>query len=686
MVFGAHQSPSILVRAPRSIAMKVEKVRVQNFRCISDSGELLLDEHLTLLVGTNECGKTAILEALRCFSRGENFDDADVSTLTIGHKLFAEDFDRASAPMVTVWVRLEPAELTQFGIQDTLEPPRVEITKMLDSTHHAKTLFVVPEVLSYWGERAKFKTILEGIRKQLQSVYEGRVKEMRPNFYCVFLEREEDEPSSHNVILFAEHAPNIWSELRTGDQVQVTALADDLFGRNTKALNAGLKVEIAPITTAISRLVDNLDSSEQISPALLKELIERVQTIPKGHPISEHFTQEFMEYVQGPKAEPLTKLPELTTYIESNLPDFVYVTDTTSVVEEIPIRDYGVKNVGAPRADNLVEALGSLAGLAPAVFHPGVSPANKVHMLEQASIAITSRFEQLWPGINIRFRESGQKLAVDIIAEGHLHPPTKRSAGLRSFLALLANVFAVGIRRNAVLLLDDPGVHLHPKKQQDIASFLAEQSFPVIIATHLPYFIRPDMLDGLRLISHRDKIGSRVVKRWQEVDETELLAVFGSLSMQFTNSPVLVVEGKDDWIAYRRASGACKEDNKAHLPSELSIIQGGGAGNVPWTVSALKDAGAYPIALLDGDQPGVDAQTKIRSIPGMSQKAAITLRDIFGTPHVLDDLFTTAEFRLAKDLQPSKAAAHFSPPTLQKLDQVFSHVVKTYKAVCDPSA
>ena len=39
----------------------------------------------------------------------------------------------------------------------------------------------------------------------------------------------------------------------------------------------------------------------------------------------------------------------------------------------------------------------------------------------------------------------------------------------------------------------------------------------------------------------------------------------------------------------------------------------------------------------------------------MSQKAAITLRDIFGTPHVLDDLFTTAEFRLAKLLNGALA-------------------------------
>jgi predicted ATPase len=43
--------------------MKLRSVRVQNFRCIEDSGEFHLDE-VTCLVGKNESGKTAILSAL----------------------------------------------------------------------------------------------------------------------------------------------------------------------------------------------------------------------------------------------------------------------------------------------------------------------------------------------------------------------------------------------------------------------------------------------------------------------------------------------------------------------------------------------------------------------------------------------------------------------------------------------
>jgi predicted ATP-dependent endonuclease of OLD family len=43
--------------------MKLRTVRVQNFRSVEDSGEFSV-EHQTCLVGKNEAGKTAILQAL----------------------------------------------------------------------------------------------------------------------------------------------------------------------------------------------------------------------------------------------------------------------------------------------------------------------------------------------------------------------------------------------------------------------------------------------------------------------------------------------------------------------------------------------------------------------------------------------------------------------------------------------
>ena len=53
--------------------MKLTKVRIKNYKCIHDSTEFDIDD-ITCLVGKNESGKTAILEALHKFNP---FDPTD---------------------------------------------------------------------------------------------------------------------------------------------------------------------------------------------------------------------------------------------------------------------------------------------------------------------------------------------------------------------------------------------------------------------------------------------------------------------------------------------------------------------------------------------------------------------------------------------------------------------------------
>lgn len=59
--------------------MKLKTVRIQNFRCIKDSTEFKVDERVTCLVGKNESGKTALLQALHKLNPTEeeyaDFDD-----------------------------------------------------------------------------------------------------------------------------------------------------------------------------------------------------------------------------------------------------------------------------------------------------------------------------------------------------------------------------------------------------------------------------------------------------------------------------------------------------------------------------------------------------------------------------------------------------------------------------------
>lgn len=44
--------------------MKLRKAQVHNFKSIDDSGEVIIDPEVTCLVGKNESGKTAFLQAI----------------------------------------------------------------------------------------------------------------------------------------------------------------------------------------------------------------------------------------------------------------------------------------------------------------------------------------------------------------------------------------------------------------------------------------------------------------------------------------------------------------------------------------------------------------------------------------------------------------------------------------------
>ena len=46
------------------LAMRLVSARVRDYKSITDSGEVAVEEDVTCLVGKNESGKTAVLEAL----------------------------------------------------------------------------------------------------------------------------------------------------------------------------------------------------------------------------------------------------------------------------------------------------------------------------------------------------------------------------------------------------------------------------------------------------------------------------------------------------------------------------------------------------------------------------------------------------------------------------------------------
>lgn len=100
-----------------------------------------------------------------------------------------------------------------------------------------------------------------------------------------------------------------------------------------------------------------------------------------------------------------------------------------------------------------------------------------------------------------------------------MYDPIKRSKGFRWFFSFW--VWFEAIRKTEetlfILLLDEPGLHLHEDAQEDLLRFMEELSFryQIIYTTHSPYMLKKRDTRIIRLIN-----GHSGTKICAEKDET----------------------------------------------------------------------------------------------------------------------------------------------------------------------
>jgi len=131
--------------------MKVDKVRISNFRSIIDSGEVIIDEKITILLGKNEQGKTNFLKALESFKK--DYEEDDLCYLSD-----SRDYDPSEIPLITVYFKLDHHDqklLKRFSskFSDTTE---IVITKYFDN--------------HYEIEKPKIDKILEDSQEDIRKV------------------------------------------------------------------------------------------------------------------------------------------------------------------------------------------------------------------------------------------------------------------------------------------------------------------------------------------------------------------------------------------------------------------------------------------------------------------------------------------------------------------------------------
>jgi len=141
--------------------MKIKKFRVKNFRSIKDSGDIYLEDKITILAGKNESGKTALLHALADFDTSRKI------------RTDAKPIDDPSAiPEVSAVFLLSKDELARFseslGIKLHLaEEATVEIIKASPNNYtlERSSLVWLDDILGKYKSKA-----LETAQKQISDI------------------------------------------------------------------------------------------------------------------------------------------------------------------------------------------------------------------------------------------------------------------------------------------------------------------------------------------------------------------------------------------------------------------------------------------------------------------------------------------------------------------------------------
>ena len=621
--------------------MIIESVQVQNFRCIRDSGEIPLTPDLTIFIGENESGKTSLLDALVCFNLGQELQDADLSTMSPARgNVLSGIMSKDSFDTVTITIKLTTGERERLNIpQSVLPGDTLRITKRLDNSYVIKGANNAPLSELYANVRnSRLLTEINGIRRQIGSVYQGTIVRKLPQDEFVFLRRSAGDPESADLILFRSEAGALWEELHQGDLVQVTHQAPDPYGRNARAMNVGEHFNMEEELNAVENAA-SLETHEFTDA--LENLLERIVSIPRYHPLRSIFSNDFQNLLKEHIEDSRDEIPWDDRQILGEIPTFERGF-VSAVNDKLPI-SASYDAVPEGETDRGLLALIDEVELSPSDAVKA-EHTERVRIFDEKSQLLSKIFTDAWVrDVQAEFVPFNQdrELGLAITSQGSLDPPSRRSQGFNSYLGLTARL--LDLRRRSenrlVLILDDPAMHLHPAAQEKLAEVLGEQAFQVLVATHFPFMMSSDRLDRVRLLC-RTESGAYFENDWQHAGDG-LLPIRGALSKWTLGKIPVLVEGQTDRYILKDLQNLLKGEDQNSIYSVLEPLPSGGSA-MPETAKALRAMNVKFIALVDGDRQGDDIKRRLMREVELAESAIVSLRDVIDgvTAPTIEDLFS----------------------------------------------
>lgn len=244
-----------------------------------------------------------------------------------------------------------------------------------------------------------------------------------------------------------------------------------------------------------------------------------------------------------------------------------------------------------------------------------------------ASAHLSQQFQKLWSQKKVSFeiRIDGDTLNIFAKDEGSPMPIRlrRRSTGFRWYTAFAWKFThaSSGEYANCVLLLEEPGIHLHYQGQKDlIQTFenLSEQN-DILYTTHLSSMVDHANPERVHIVENREhhavvKHGVVSTQRAPMAVIEASLGLTPSLGGMLGNRKILIVEGGIDSVVLSKLSGILKSAGKSFLSDQVYMWIAETASKTPMFAAFAIGQKWDAALLLDNDQAGEKAKEKIGSL------------------------------------------------------------------------
>jgi predicted ATP-dependent endonuclease of OLD family len=238
----------------------------------------------------------------------------------------------------------------------------------------------------------------------------------------------------------------------------------------------------------------------------------------------------------------------------------------------------------------------------------------------------------------------------------------QRSEGFQWLVSFFVVFFAEAAdkHKNAILLLDEPGLSLHGLKQCDFRQTISRlaESNQTLYTTHSPFLVGSDELNLVRVVEMTDrKIGTKVHTNITAQDPAALLPLQEALGYDlaqslFTQQRNLILESLTDYWYVDAVAQLLRDANMIDLNEKIALVPASSAGKVVYWATILHAHKLKVAALLDSDAAGDQAPNQDRLVHLLGNKAVLRTKDAYSGPvekPAIEDLLRKTLIRVAKD-------------------------------------